>query len=227
MRLPPKIDLQSAVGHLKGEGVQAIVFLNIPLERWGRVAMQHFKPGGQIQEYESILPEAAIEIIKREGFSASPATGYPPSIPGMADGGLANVLAGLASAAQSQGQALDPNTIAALAAMAQGGATASYAQPTQGRFNNFGAPPAANPLTSMLSSMNPVSAPGGYSMGYSSAPSVPSYSQPAYPTSGYRSSAVKPVQSQPMPAAAPAPAGTGSVADILSRLKSLADMQKR
>lgn len=222
MYLGPKMNLGAAVSQLKSEGVKAIVFLNKQLERSGRVAMQHFKSNGQVQEYESILPDAAIEIYNRESRE---------------DGaGLASMIAGLASAAQSQGQVLDPNTIAALASLAQGGQTQNPPQgmystgPKVGNYPNYQMgqmPPvsqAVNPnLAAILSSL------GGPQqnypmMGYSQVPSLPSY-----PTSGYRSAAPimmnnKPMQSQSQPIPAPK---SDSVADILSRLKNLADIQKR
>ena len=223
MHLGPKMNLGGAVAQLKSEGVKAIVFLNKQLERSGRVAMQHFKSNGQVQEYESILPDAAIEIYNRESRE---------------DGaGLASMIAGLASAAQSQGQILDPNTIAALASYAQGGQTQIPQQgmygsnvPKIGNYQtpNYQMPSVSQPvnpnLAAILSSLGGVQQQNYPMMGYSQPPSLPSY-----PTSGYRSAAPimnKPISMQPQ-APQSAPPKTDSVADILSRLKNLADMQKR
>ena len=47
--LSPKMNLGAIVEQFKTEGVKAIVFLNKMLERSGRVAMQQFKPNGQVQ----------------------------------------------------------------------------------------------------------------------------------------------------------------------------------
>lgn len=227
MHLGPKMNLGAAVAQLKSEGVKAIVFLNKQLERSGRVAMQHFKSNGQIQEYESILPDAAIEIFNRESRE---------------DGaGLASMIAGLASAAQSQGQVLDPNTIATLASLAQGGQAQNPQQamyggaPKMGNFPNYqmGQIPqvsqTVNPnLAAILSSLNGAPQQNYPMMGYSQAPHLQSY-----PTSGYRS-AMPMMNNKPMNMQMPAQAQpvqsapkSDSVADILSRLKNLADMQKR
>jgi hypothetical protein len=218
------MNLGAAVAQLKSEGVKAIVFLNKQLERSGRVAMQHFKSNGKVQEYESILPDAAIEIYNRESKE---------------DGaGLASMIAGLASAAQSQGQMLDPNTIAALASIAQGGQAQNPQQAMYGGVPKMGGafpnyqmgqmPPvsqAVNPnLAAILSSL------GGPQQNYP----MMGYSQaPPYPTSGYRS-AVPVMSNKPMNMQMPAQAQpvssapkSDSVADILSKLKNLADMQKR
>jgi hypothetical protein len=151
--------------------------------------------------------------------------------------GLASVIAGLASAAQAQGQAIDPNTIAALASLA-GGAPGSFPQAPQSSFNtprysSFQPPastaPIVNPL--MVSMMN---APQNSNlmnnrgmtqnlMNVMPTTSAPSGANLAALLSNFNASQQKPA-SQMMP---PAQAKSESVSDILNRLKSLADLQKR
>ena len=244
--LSPKMDLGAVVAQMKNEGVKAILFLNSSLERSGRVAMQHFRTGGQVSEYESIQPEAAVDILIRNGDlstpSSAPSTGYGAPLPsqpllqGAGQPALASVIANLASAAQAQGQALDPNTLAALTSLASGGGAApqvtsgyrSAAVP--GTYSSLQQQPGVSlgqgggqpQLAALLSSLSSTaSGSGGLP---ANTPSVPTLM------------GVRP-QQQPfglpnlmgggngMPGAG-GPT-SGSVSDILNRLKSLTDLQKR
>ncbi len=218
------------------------------------------------------------------GAGPSPANPLANPLAALASqpGGLANVIANLASAAQAQGQALDPNTLAALASLAggqlpvqqqvqpqqppqqqpgmspYGAATGGYPPhqqaPPQGRYAYTSQPPpplqqplqqapslptgaVGNPnnFAALLSSFGGGAggvSPTGQMGGFSSA--VPAYQQPAvsmtgpvtslpsYTTMGYGKQQPQSQSQAPMPSNK-----TESVADILNRLKSLSDLQKR
>jgi hypothetical protein len=111
-------------------------------------------------EYASLQPEAAIELIRNE----MRVYGTTSSMPTQSQGDLANMIAGLAAQAQAQGRALDPNTIAALASMANT-STPSFMPPDSTRFNSFQQsfnPMSMNSMSSMnnmsVHSMNPMMA---------------------------------------------------------------------